>query len=50
LDVIVTVLLDEVSERRSLDRRWGHARDRFFRSQVAAYASKGWPCRDGAKV
>lgn len=44
LDLLLRDLLDEVSRRRGIDRRWLSARTAFAREHTKAFNESGWPC------
>jgi len=46
LDILLHLLIREVSERRGIDRRWLNARTSFARLQNAAFAAPAWPCNE----
>lgn len=45
MDTILQLLIDEVSNRRSIDRRWDNARRGFAKLHAKPFATELWPCR-----
>lgn len=43
LDALSKALLDDVIDRRKLDRRWHNSRERFLRQQLGDDSSYSWP-------
>jgi hypothetical protein len=46
MEIVLRMLLQEVSERRGIDRRWTNARSAFAKLHAAGFDVEIWPCQD----
>jgi len=49
MDMLLRMLLDEVSQRRQIDRRWLNARSAFAKHHANEFTVLSWPCRENKR-
>jgi hypothetical protein len=50
MEILLRELLDEITQRRGIDRRWTNTRVRFARLQAERFGVRSWPCREDSAV
>jgi hypothetical protein len=50
MEILLRELLDEITQRRDIDRRWTNTRVKFAKFHSGHFGVRGWPCREDDAV